>query len=58
LAGVPYVPTVKTKSGTTAALDAYSSRPASREIGHIGSAHDGAELEVPEAAARRLMTAW
>jgi hypothetical protein len=48
---VPYVRTVKTKSGATAVQVVYSSRQGSREIEHIGSAHDEAELK---AAARQL----
>jgi hypothetical protein len=53
---VPYVRTVKTKSGATAVQVVYSSRRGSRDIEHIGSAHDEAELEVLKAAARQLMT--
>jgi hypothetical protein len=44
--------TVKTKSDATAVQVVYSSRRGSRDIEHIGSAHDDAELEVLEAAAR------
>jgi hypothetical protein len=52
---VPYVRTVKTKSGATAVQVVYSSRHGSRDIEHIGSAHDEAELEVLKAAARQRM---
>jgi len=52
---VPYVRTVKTKSGATAVQVVYSSSRGSRDIEHVGSAHDGAELEVLKAAARQLM---
>jgi hypothetical protein len=52
---VPYVRTVKTKSGATAVQVVYSSRRGSRDIEHIGSAHDEAELEVLKAAARQRM---
>src|SRR5581483_9898984 len=48
---VPYVRTVKTKSGATAVQVVWSSRRGSREIEHIGSAHDEAELEALRAAA-------
>jgi hypothetical protein len=54
---VPYVRTVKTKSGATAVQVVYSSRRGSREIEHIGSAHDEAELEALKVAARQRMTA-
>jgi hypothetical protein len=50
---VPYVRTVKTKSGATAVQVVYSSRRGSREIEHLGSAHDEAELEALKAAARQ-----
>ena len=48
---VPYVRTVKTSSGATAAQIVYSSHRAAREIEHIGSAHDDAELALLKAAA-------
>jgi len=47
-----YVRTVKTASGATAVQIVWSSRRGSRNIEHIGSAHDDAELEPPKAAAR------
>ena len=48
---MPYVRTVRTKSGATAVQIVYSSRRGSREIEHLGSAHDEAELETLKAAA-------
>ena len=53
----PYVRTVKTASGAAAVQLVHSSRPGSRDIEHIGSAHDEAELEVLKAAARQRMAA-
>jgi hypothetical protein len=53
---VPYVRTVKTKSGATAVQIVWSSRRGARSIEHIGSAHDEAELAVLMAAARQRMT--
>jgi hypothetical protein len=52
---VPYVRTVKTASGLTAVQIVYSSHGGSRDIEHLGSAHDGAELELPKAAARQRL---
>jgi hypothetical protein len=52
---VPYVRTVKTKSGATAVQVVFSSRHGSRDIEHIGSAHDEAELEALKSAARQLI---
>ena len=43
---------MKTKSGATAVQFAYLSRRGSRDIEHLGSAHDQAELEALMAAAR------
>jgi hypothetical protein len=54
---VAYVRTVKTASGATAVQIVYSSRRGSRDIEHIGSAHDDAELELLKAAARQRMVA-
>jgi hypothetical protein len=54
---VPYVRTVKTKSGATAVQIVYPSRRGSRDIEHIGSAHDDAELEALKAAARQKIAA-
>jgi hypothetical protein len=50
---VPYVRTVKTASGATAVQIVYSSHLGARDIEHIGSAHDDAELELLKAAAWR-----
>ncbi|MEV5410484.1 hypothetical protein AB0K60_16790 [Thermopolyspora sp. NPDC052614] len=49
----PYVRTVKAASGARAVQIVYSSRRGSREIEHIGSAHDDAELETLKAVARQ-----
>jgi Transposase DDE domain len=54
---VPYVRTVKTASGATAVQIVYSSHLGSRDIEHIGSAHDEAELELLKAAARQRLAA-
>jgi len=54
---VPYVRTVKTKSGATAVQVVWSSRRGSREIEHFGSAHDDAELEMLKAAASQRIAA-
>jgi len=53
----PYVRTVKTASGATAVQIVYSSRRGSRDIEHIGSAHDDVELELLKAAARQRVAA-
>jgi hypothetical protein len=53
----PYLRTVKTGSGVTAVQIVHSSRRGSRDIEHIGSAHDDAELELLKAAARRRLAA-
>jgi hypothetical protein len=53
----PYVRTVKTGSGATAVQIVYSSRRGSREIEHLGSAHDDAGVEVLKAAARQRLAA-
>jgi len=54
---VPYVRTIKTASGATAIQIVYSSHRGSRNIEHIGSAHDDAELELLKAAARQRLAA-
>jgi len=54
---VPYVRTVKTASGATAVQIVYSFHRGSRDIDHIGSAHDDAELELLKAAARQRLAA-
>jgi Transposase DDE domain len=53
----PYVRTVKTASGARAVQIVYSSRRGARDIEHIGSAHDDAELEVLKAVARQRLAA-
>jgi len=53
----PYVPTVKTASGARAVQIVHSPRRGSRDIEHIGSAHDDAELELLKAAARQRLAA-
>jgi len=54
---VAYVRTVKTASGATAVQIVHSSRRGSRNIEHIGSAHDDAQLELLKAAARQRLAA-
>jgi hypothetical protein len=54
---VPYVRTVKTKSGATAVQIVWSSRRGARNIEHLGSAHDDAELEALKAAAGQRIAA-
>jgi hypothetical protein len=54
---VPYVPTVRTASGATAVQIVHSSRRGSRDIEHLGSAHDDAEVELPKAAAWQRLAA-
>jgi succinate dehydrogenase flavin-adding protein (antitoxin of CptAB toxin-antitoxin module) len=49
--------TVKTTSGATAVQVVWSSRRGSREIEHLGSAHDEAELESLKAAAQQRIAA-
>src|SRR2546421_7557703 len=53
----PYVRTVKTASGARAVQIVHSCRRGSRDIEHIGSAHDDAELELLKAAARQRLAA-
>jgi hypothetical protein len=52
-----YARTVKTASGARAVQIVRSSRRGSRDIEHIGSAHDDVELELLRAAARQRMAA-
>lgn len=52
-----HVRTVKTASGARAVQIVYSRRKGSRQIEHIGSAHDDAELEVLKAVARQRIAA-
>jgi hypothetical protein len=54
---VPYVRTVKTASGARAVQIVHSSHRGSRDIEHIGSAHDDAELELLKAVARQRLAA-
>ena len=54
---MPYVRTVKTASGATAVQIVHSSHRGSRDIEHIGSAHDDVELELLKAAARQRLAA-
>jgi hypothetical protein len=53
----PFVRTVKTASGATAVQIVYSNRRGSRDIEHVGSAHDEVRLEVLKAAARQRLAA-
>ena len=53
----PYVRTVKTASGATAVQIVHSSRRGSRDIEHVGSAHDEAGVELLKAAARQRLAA-
>jgi hypothetical protein len=48
---VAYVRTVKTASGATAVQVVWCSRRGTRDIEHLGSAHDEAELGALKAAA-------
>lgn len=50
-----YVRTVKTASGATAVQIVYSTRRGARQIEHLGSAHDEAELEALKLAARERL---
>ena len=52
-----YVRTVKTASGATAVQIVWSSRRGSRQIEHLGSAHDEVQLEVLKAAAAQRLAA-
>jgi hypothetical protein len=54
---VPYVRTVRTSSGATAVQIVWSFHRGSRDIEHIGSAHDDAEVELLSAAARQRIAA-
>jgi hypothetical protein len=53
----PYLRMVKTASGATAVQIVHSSRRGSRDIEHIGSAHDDAGVELLKAAARQRLYA-
>ncbi len=52
---VAYVRTVKTASRATAVQIVWSTRRGSRQIEHLGSAHDDAEVEALKAAARQRL---
>jgi hypothetical protein len=52
-----YLRTVKTSSGATAVQIVHSSRRGSRDIEHIGSAHDEEELATLKAAAQQRLVA-
>jgi len=52
---VAYVRTVKTASGATAVQIVWSTRRGSRQIEHLGSAHDDAQVEALKAAARQRL---
>jgi hypothetical protein len=54
---VAYVRTVWTASGATAVQIVHSSRRGSRNIEHVGSAHDEAELAALKTAARQRLAA-
>jgi hypothetical protein len=54
---VPCVRAVKTASGATAVQIVWSHHRGSRDIEHIGSARDDAELELLKAAARQRLAA-
>jgi hypothetical protein len=54
---VPYVRTVKTSSGAVAVQIVYSFHRGSRQIEHIGSAHDDAGVELLKAVARQRLAA-
>ena len=54
---MPYVRTVKTASGARAVQIVYSFHRGSRDIEHIGSAHDDEVLELPKAVARQRLAA-
>ena len=49
--------TVRTSSGATAVQIVYSSHRGSRDIEHLGSAHDAAQVELLKAAAAQRLAA-
>jgi hypothetical protein len=53
---VDYVRPVKIASGATAVQIVWSTRRGSRNIEHLGSAHDDGEVEALMATARRWLT--
>jgi hypothetical protein len=54
---VAYIRTVKTASGARAVQIVHSSRKGSRDIEHIGSAHDDVELELLKTVSRQRLAA-
>ena len=54
---VAHIRTVKTASGARAVQIVYSNRRGSRDIEHIGSAHDDVELELLKTVARQKLAA-
>jgi len=54
---VAYVRTVKTASGATAVQIVHSTRRGARDIEHLGSAHDEAELTAPTGTYRQTTQA-
>jgi len=54
---VAYVRTVTTASGARAVQIVHSSRKGSRDIKHVGSAHDDVELELLKTVARQRLAA-
>jgi hypothetical protein len=54
---VPYVRTVKTSSDGTAVQIVDSCHRGSRQVEHMGSAHDDGELELLKAVARQRLAA-
>ena len=54
---MPYARTVRTASGATAVQIVFSSHRGSRDIEHLGSAHDDTELEALKAAAQQRIAA-
>jgi hypothetical protein len=53
----PHIRTVQTASGARAVQIVYSRRKGSRQIDHIGSAHDDVELELLKTVARQRLAA-
>ncbi len=51
----PHIRTVRTASGARAVQIVYSRRQGSRDIEHIGSAHDDVQLELLKAVARKRL---
>lgn len=53
----PHLRTVRTSSGAIAVQIVHSYRRGSRQIEHIGSAHDDVEVELLKAVARQRLAA-